>query len=111
MTPEIRAAVKALVAAFKVIVEALAQEATPKPKPPSPPTPPPGHTSHLVVNRRDGLLDFCCEAHEAAFEANVQRYGQPQRSVDVLSTLARRYIRDRLGGQARDFPGPRWYAD
>jgi hypothetical protein len=108
MTPEIRAAVKALAAAFQAILEALAREDAPAPPKPTPPSPSPGHQAHLVVNRRDGFLDFCCDRHAEAFEATVARYGPPPQAVDALSGPQRRYIQERFGGNPRDFPGPRW---
>jgi hypothetical protein len=60
MTPEIRAAVKTLAAAFQTILEALAAQETPTP------APPPGHPAHLVHSRFGGM-DFCCAAHEEQF--------------------------------------------
>jgi hypothetical protein len=97
MTPEIRAAVKTLAIAFKVIVEALAEEERPMPKPSSPPAPAPGHESHLVM-KPGGWTDFCCPAHERLFEAQCARYGPPERTIDALSGPQRRYLSARLGG-------------
>jgi len=100
MTPEIRAAVKTLAAAFQAILEALAKEETPPPRP-SPPAPAPGHASHLVVNRRDGLLDFCCPDHERRFEEDCARYRPPERTIDVLAGPVQRFIQERLGDRGR----------
>jgi hypothetical protein len=78
--------------ALQDLLVELVEAETPKPKPTPPQTPAPGHVSHLVVNRRDGFLDFCCPAHEAEFEANVARYGSPPQAIDALSGPQRRYM-------------------
>jgi hypothetical protein len=111
MKPEIRAAVKTLAAAFKVIVEALAEEeprqAPPAMTPVAPPTPPPvpplaptlakGHAAHLVLSRYGGL-DMCCDRHSEEFEANVRRCGHPPGAMDHMPPAQREYIQERLGG-------------
>jgi hypothetical protein len=111
MKPEIRAAVKTLAAAFKVIIDALAEEEAQKLPPPLPPVaqptptpaPPPaptlaaGHEAHLVLSRFGPGLDFCCAAHEQAFEANVAAHGQAYRPMSHIGPRQREYIQHRLG--------------
>jgi hypothetical protein len=87
-----------------LLVELVEAEA-PRPRPAPPKTPAPGHASYLVL-KPGGWTDFCCAAHEAEFERNVARYGQPPPLLDALAGPQRRYIRERLGVNPRDFPGP-----
>jgi hypothetical protein len=97
MTPEIRAAVRTLAAAFQAILEALAKEETPKPRPPQPAPMTADHEAHLVM-KPGGWLDMCCDRHSEEYENNVRRYGQPPQLIDQLGGPERRYISARLGG-------------
>jgi hypothetical protein len=97
MTPEIRAAVKTLAAAFQAILEALAREETPPARPSPPAQAPADHEAHFVVNRLDGGSDFCCDQHLREYEANVARYGSAPQAIDALAGPQRRYISERLG--------------
>jgi hypothetical protein len=96
-----------LLKALQDLLADLVEAETPTPRPTPPPTPPPGHAAHLVVSRFGGM-DMCCEPHTAEFEANVRRYGEPQRTVNVLAGPAQRYIEERLGNHQAPLPKHLW---
>jgi hypothetical protein len=98
---------KDLVQVLRALLEALGaqeQEPPPPPKTPSPPTE--GHQAHFRLDAH-GFQVFCCSAHEEAFERQFQAIEHTRAAFNRLGSLQWRYIHERLGGQPRDFPGPR----
>jgi hypothetical protein len=62
---------------------------------------PPDHQAHLLADGR-----MCCEAHDRAFEERCRWLASPAPVREWLGTAQERYLQERLGGHARDYPGP-----
>jgi hypothetical protein len=93
---------------LQVLIEELVEVERPKPwpvMPASPPTPMADHDFHWVVDRYGGSPQVCCPWHEERmFQGSAPA---TERLIDQLGGEQRRYIHERMGGNPRDFPGPR----
>src|SRR5262245_65196671 len=67
---------------------------------------PPDHEGHLVIDRLSGALIMCCSTHDNLFEQQLRSHATLAPIREPLGRTMERHITERLGGNARDYPGP-----